>query len=110
MSCMFSSCSLLSSLPDLYKWNTSNVSDKHGMFCYCSSLPTWPYLSKRNTSNVSDMNEIFCKCTSLKDKNISYFNINNKANIYCINFGISTDIQSEIKIQNKNIKEDAFKN
>ena len=56
------------------------------------------------------MNEIFCKCISLKDKNISYFNINNKANIYCINFGISTDIQSEIKIQNKNIKEDAFKN
>ena len=35
MSYMFYNCSELSSLPDISKWNTSNVNDMYGMFDGC---------------------------------------------------------------------------
>ena len=35
------------------------------MFRRCSSLSSIPNISKWETNNVTDMNEIFLKCTSL---------------------------------------------
>ena len=35
MSCMFYGCESLSSLPDISKWNTSNVNDMRNMFDGC---------------------------------------------------------------------------
>ena len=43
MSCMFSYCSELSSLPDISKWNTSNVNDKVDMFYGCKSDLNIPF-------------------------------------------------------------------
>ena len=62
---MFSGCSSLLSLPDISKWNTSNVKDMHWMFGRCSSLSYLPDISKWKTSNVKDMNWMFCGCSSL---------------------------------------------
>ena len=46
MSSMFYNCSSLSSLPDISKWNTNNVTDMSRMFYNCSSLLTLPDLSE----------------------------------------------------------------
>ena len=36
MSYMFKGCSSLSSLPDISKWNTNNVTDMNNMFSGCN--------------------------------------------------------------------------
>ena len=36
MYCMFYGCNSLSSLPDISKWNTSNVTDMSYMFSLCN--------------------------------------------------------------------------
>ena len=38
MSSMFNKCSSLSSLPDISKWNTNNVTDMNHMFYGCSNM------------------------------------------------------------------------
>ena len=53
---MFSSCSSLSSLPDISKWNIDKVTDMDNMFYACLSLTSLPNLSKWNTKNAKDMN------------------------------------------------------
>ena len=55
MRSMFLGCSLLSSLPDISKWNTSNVTNMENMFKGCSSLSSLPDISKWNTSNVKNI-------------------------------------------------------
>ena len=70
MSDMFFGCSLLSSLPDISKWNTNNVTDMSYMFYGCLSLSSLPDISKWNTNNVINMS-----CMSLPE--ISKWNINN---------------------------------
>ena len=50
---IFAQCSSLSSLPDISKWNTENVTDKNGMFYKCSNLLLIPEISNWNTKNVS---------------------------------------------------------
>ena len=47
---MFYGCTSLISLPDLTKWNTSNVIDMSNMFYRCISLISLPDISKWNTS------------------------------------------------------------
>ena len=59
MSCMFRDCYLLLSLPDISKWNTSNVVDMSGIFSGCKSLLTLPDISKWDTSCVSNMSNMF---------------------------------------------------
>jgi surface protein len=49
---MFFNCSSLISLPDISKWNTTNVINMKKMFYNCSSLISLPDISKWNTSNV----------------------------------------------------------
>ena len=58
MACMFRSCSSLSSLPDISKWNTSNVINMSSIFYFCYKLPL-PDISKWNTSNVNNMSNMF---------------------------------------------------
>ena len=43
---MFYKCSLLKSLPDISKWNTSIVNDISYMFSGCSLLLSLPDISK----------------------------------------------------------------
>ena len=62
---MFRGCSLLSSLPDISKWNTANVTNMSGMFWGCISLSSLPDISKWNTSNVNDISYMFYECESL---------------------------------------------
>ena len=63
--CMFRGCKSLISLPDISKWNTSNVEDMDFMFDGCNSLISLPDISKWNTSNVNNMSYMFVRCTSL---------------------------------------------
>ena len=65
MECMFSCCCSLISLPDISKWDTSNVTDMKFMFNECNSLISLPDISKWNTSNVTDMNTMFQECNQL---------------------------------------------
>ena len=70
---MFCECSLLSSLPDISKWDTSNVTNMSGMFNACESLSSLPDISKWNTSNVTNMSGMFDECSSLHEtKSLSY--------------------------------------
>jgi surface protein len=62
MSGMFYDCSSLLSLPDISKWDTSNVSDMSCMFSGCKQLLSLPDISKWNTSNVTNMRNMFGAC------------------------------------------------
>ena len=62
---MFNNCSSLSSLPDISKWNTNNVTDMSYLFYNCSLLSSLPDISKWNTNNVIDMNCLFFNCSLL---------------------------------------------
>ena len=62
---LFSGCYSLISIPDISKWNTSNVTDMGGLFEECNSLISIPYISKWNTSNVINISFMFNKCNSL---------------------------------------------
>ena len=65
MSGLFNGCSLLKSLPDISKWNTSKIEYMTECFMYCSSLLSLPDISKWNTKNVKDMKDLFTGCKSL---------------------------------------------
>ena len=62
---MFSDCISLKLLPDISKWNTSNVNDMSGMFYQCTSLKYLPDISKWNTNKVINISRIFYNCKSL---------------------------------------------
>ena len=63
--CMFVRCNLLISLPDISKWNTSNVKNMNFMFYECNSLISLPDISNWNLSRVISMSHMFCGCKSL---------------------------------------------
>ena len=63
---MFYGCSLLSSLPDISKWNTKKVINFTFMFYECRALSSLPDISKWNINkDVGDMSDIISKCNSL---------------------------------------------
>ena len=66
MSYIFYDCESLESIPDISEWKTNNVKNMHGIFLNCKSLISLPDLSKWNTNNVTDMGYIFGNCYSLK--------------------------------------------
>ena len=75
-------CLLLSSLPDISKWNTDNVIDMNSIFYNCSSLTSLPDISKWNTNNVIDMNNFFYFCSALLSlPEISKWNTSNVVNM-----------------------------
>ena len=59
MSAMFNECNSLISLPDISKWNISNVKDMGSMFSGCNSLISLPDISKWETSNIENMSSMF---------------------------------------------------
>ena len=45
MKCMFQGCKILEALPDISKWNTSNVNDMRSMFFNCEKIIRYkPYV------------------------------------------------------------------
>ena len=65
MEAMFELCISLKSLPDISQWDTSNVEKMSFMFNQCKSLISLPDISKWNTSHVRDMSDLFANCNSL---------------------------------------------
>ena len=63
MSCMFRSCSSLTSL-DVTKFNTVNVTNMSYMFTGCSALLSLD-VTNFNTANVTNMGNMFFDCLSL---------------------------------------------
>ena len=59
----FYKCISLTSLPDISKWNTSNVTNMSGMFYDCKSLESLPDISNWNTNNVTNMKGMFINCS-----------------------------------------------
>ena len=51
---MFYNCSSLSSLPDISKWNTNNITDMIMLFAGCSSLSSLPDIQKWNNNNAKN--------------------------------------------------------
>ena len=62
MSCVFCGCESLISLPDISKWNTSNVTNMSDMFCNCSSLNSLPDISIWNTKKLKEKTDMFYGC------------------------------------------------
>ena len=62
MNNIFKDCILLSSLPDISKWNTEKVQIMSGMFNGCKSLSSLPDISKWNIQNIKykgNMSDMF---------------------------------------------------
>ena len=75
---MFSECKSIKQLPDISKWNISNVNDISDMFSKCILLEYLPDISKWKTSKVTNMSRLFKNCISLtKLPNISIWYTNN---------------------------------
>ena len=71
MNSVFNGCSSLISLPDISKWNTSDVVSKNKSFNDCSSLNSLSDISKWNTENVENLSYSFRNCSSLNDEEIN---------------------------------------
>ena len=79
---MFLDCICLYSLPDLEKWDTSNVTIMRSLFNGCSSLKIVSGISNWNTANVVDMRYMFSQCSSLEVRpDISNWKTDNLKNI-----------------------------
>ena len=63
---MFLHCFNLKSLPDISKWNTSNIKYITNLFSDCQKLEYIPDISKWDTNNLQDMKGLFAACYSLK--------------------------------------------
>ena len=59
-------------------------------------------------NNINNMGYMFYKCSSLKELNLSNFNTNNVTNMISMFSGCSDQFQNKIKVQFKNIREEAF--
>ncbi len=62
---MFSQCKSLSILPDISKWDTSQVSDMSYAFYKCYSISFLPDISNWNINKVTNINHFFSDCYSL---------------------------------------------
>ncbi|MBR5697008.1 MAG: BspA family leucine-rich repeat surface protein [Prevotella sp.] len=80
MELMFSSCSNLESV-DVSHFNTEKVTNMRRMFSYCGSLEELDLLNF-NTEQVTDMNGMFNACSSLTELNLSNFNTEQVTDMY----------------------------
>ena len=62
---LFCDCSSLSIIPDISKWNTSNVTNMSLMFYNCKSLLSLPDLAQWDIRKVEDMKSMFNNCQKL---------------------------------------------
>ena len=62
---MFHKCEFLKFLPDISKWNTSNVTNMSFMFSSCKTLTSLPDISKWETKEEDRFmyNEMFSGCS-----------------------------------------------
>jgi surface protein len=82
MSFMFYNCKSLISLPDISKWDISNVIYMKSMFYSCSSLKFISDISRWKTGKVENMCSMFDKCESIKClPDISNWDMSNVNNI-----------------------------
>jgi len=82
MSGLFGRCSSLKELPDISKWNISNVNNISNLFLDCSSLKLLPDISIWDTSNIKNISNLFNGCSSLVSlPDISKWNINKVSNM-----------------------------
>ena len=79
-SSMFYSCTSLTTIEDINKWNISNVTNMNRMFSWCQSL-TQLDLSNWDTSNVTDMSFMFQNCNKLTSLNLNNFDTSNVTNM-----------------------------
>ena len=63
---LFSECCSLKYLPDISKWNTSNLIKIDYILYGCSSLEYLPDISKWNIENIKSMVGSFNGCSLLK--------------------------------------------
>ena len=77
------------------------------MFRECSSLKELN-LNNFNTNNVTNMSGMFNGCSSLKELNLNNFNTNNVTDMGGMFYRCPNDLIMKIKIEYKNIKEEAF--
>ena len=70
MEYLFKGCVSLQFLPDISKWNTSNVEMMDKIFKNCESLVYIPNITKWNLKNLQRKNNLFEDCFSLLTKNI----------------------------------------
>ena len=59
---MFSYCSSLESLPDISKWNLTNIKDISYIFNECKSLKSFPDISKIKIKKGIKTSDIFKGC------------------------------------------------
>ena len=63
ISYMFYECTSLMILPDINKWDTNKIHSANSVFNKCVSLPVIPNITK--LVNIVDNNGIFDECISL---------------------------------------------
>ena len=91
------------------KFYRNNITDMSGLFSRCSSLKELN-LNNFNTNNVTNMSGMFCECSSLKELILTNFNTNNITFMFGMFSGCSDYLRRKIKLENKNIKDEAFLN
>ena len=73
-------------LPNISGWKTNNVRNMSNMFNGCNLLKLLPDISKWNTDNVTDMSFMFNNCNSLKNlpdiSNWNTFNVKNMSYMF----------------------------
>ena len=52
-------------MPDISKWDTSNIVRMNALFYNCSSLISIPDISKWDISQVEEMDDMFGECFEL---------------------------------------------
>ena len=70
MAGMFMACNSIELLPNISKWDTSNVTNIEGMFALCNSLKSYPDLSNWNTSNIINMRNLFYRYNQKESKDL----------------------------------------
>ena len=73
MAYMFSGCTSLTTL-DLFRFNTSSVTDMNSMFRSSANLTTIKVSNNFVTNNVTNSNYMFYNCTSLVGGNGTTYN------------------------------------
>ena len=100
MSGMFNTCNNLLSL-DLSNFNTSNVTNMALMFLNCNSLK-YLDISSFNTKYTTTFYEMFMGCKDLIELDLSHFNTENVASMYAMFHGCSG--LEKLNISNFNTK------
>ena len=103
---LFDSCDCIESIY-FKKFYRNNITNMRFMFSGCSSLKELN-LNNFNTINVTNMSGMFDRCSSLKELNLNNFNTNNVTYMGSMFSGCSNELKMKIKMQYKNIKEEAF--